>query len=842
MDYTNISDKIKSFRFGAKTEKGKKKINKDRKDKIIAKIVQEFEDRSRKDIDKWRDALETSADVDNPRRSEYYDLVKDLSTDGHLQSQILIRTMATLSTKYNIIDKKTNREQPAKTELFQSTWFIFFLKKAIDSILNGYTVLEATNIVDIKFEMIPRRNIVPEHKFMLFDTSEDKGLHYDSPLFKDYIIEIGEPSNLGILNNIIPQLIWKRNSQQSWAEFAEKFGMPLVTATTNKSDKKSLDEIEDMLSKLGEAAQAIFPEGTSIDIKNDGSKDAYQVYDKQIERTNSEVSKQIVGGTMVTDNGSSRSQGEVHERTLNDTVAEADRLEIECLVNDIVIPKLISWGFPLSENDKFSFDRTKKIPAKDLWKIVKELIDKDYEIPNEWVSKTFNIPITGRKKKAEANFKKPQTGQSTTEAKYNFPTVNGLPEARVFVAQGNGITKVLDKYQDTILNKLYKGENCDQDVLQKAIEVGKWLRSGLFEGWGKRRLNIGYNEPDHKALAYMEYNLFHFSHAREMAGLSKINELLIDKDKLKIRSFGDFKTQAEPFLNKLNDTWLKTEYDFSIAVGQNASAYNRFLSEKDTVTRYIQYQTVGDSQVRSEHAILDGLIFDIDDLEARRIWPPNAWRCRCEFIQYLGKPSKITKGKDAIKLLEDELGDSQKKIMLKNRGDIGEVFTFDQFYIAYKEKDFNKRINSLKFTDYNLKPYKDVKTKAILKLDKSITGNNVQELFKKEENTNYMGFKDYLNRSMILSEKTFKTHTSGKYLGDSELRHQLFPHVKDILNQPDEVYLHEFKKGKYQLRYIKFYKDKILCADAIVKNTGVEINTWYESKKGDDVRSGLLIK
>lgn len=838
-----LSDKIKSFRFGAKTEKGNKKTNTDRKDKIIAKIIQEFTDRSRKDIDTWRKALEASADVDDPRRAEYYDLIDDLSTDGHLQAQILIRRMATLSSKFNIVDKKTNREQPDKTELFKSTWFIYLLKKAVDSILNGYTVLEAVNVVDLKFDMIPRRNVVPERKFMLFDTSDNKGIHYDLPQFKDYIIEIGDTSDLGIINNIVPQLIWKRNSQQSWAEFSEKFGMPLVTATTNRADKKSLDEIEDMLSQLGEAAQAVFPEGTNIDIKNDGSKDAYQVYDKQIDRTNSEVSKQIVGGTMLSDNGSSRSQSEVQERTLNDTIAEADRLEIECLVNDTVIPKLISWGFPLTENDKFEFDRSKKIPLEELWKIVKDMLEEGYEVPDEWVSKTFNIPITGKKEKVEANFNKPQSGQSTAEATFNFPTANTMPDTQGYYAQTDDISKLLEKYQEKILDKLYKGEDCNQTVLEKAIEVGKWLRSGLFEGWGKRRLNIGYNEPDHKTLAYMEYNLFHFSHARELAGLAKLNEILIDKDKLEIRSFGDFKKHAEPFLNKFNDVWLKTEYDFTIAVGQNASAYNRFLAEKDTVTRYIQYQTVGDSEVRAEHALLDGLIFDIDDLEARRIWPPNAWRCRCEFIQYLGEPSKITKGKDAIKLLEKELGDKQKKIMLKNRGDIGEVFTFDQFYMAYKEKDFKKKINSLLFGDYKLKAWKDLKGKYNnLKLDKSITGDNVKELFKKEENADFMGFKDYLNRKMILKEKVFKTHTEGKYISEKERRHQLFPHVKDILNHPDEVYLHEYKKGKYQLRYIKFYKDSILCADAIVKKSGVEINTWYESKKGDDVRRGLLIK
>ncbi|PCH69404.1 MAG: hypothetical protein COC06_07615 [Bacteroidales bacterium] len=837
-----LSSRIKVGLYNAISE-GKALVkSKPNQNKIIAKILQETKDTSRKDIQVWRKALEATMDVETPRYADYHDLIDDLATDGHLHSQIQIRKLATLSSNYNIIDKKSGKEIPEKTELLKASWFYDFIDRTLEYVFRGYEVLELVDTGNIRFEVIPRRNIVPEQKLMLFEATGDKGIRYNDPNLAKYIIEVGEVGSLGILNNIIPQLIWKKNAQQSWAEYSEKFGMPLITATTNKSDTKSLDKIEEQISSMGEAGSAVLPEGTTIEIKESSAKDAFNVYDRQIERTNSEISKQILGGTMVSDSGSSRAQSEVHERTLDNKIAEADRRFVEFLINDKLIPILQVHGHPFNENDKFVFDRSQSIPLKDHWKIVSEAL-KEYDIPDEWISKTFRFPVNGRKKKDEGNFKKPQTGQSTAEAKYNFPTANSLPEAHTFIAQGDGISKVLDKYQDTILGKLYKGENCDQDVLQKAIEVGKWLRSGLFEGWGKRRLNIGYNEPDHKALAYMEYNLFHFSHARELAGLAKINELLIDKDKLKIRSFSDFKTQATPFLTKFNDTWLKTEYDFSIAVGQNASAYNRFLSEKETVTRYIQYQTVGDSQVRSEHALLDGLIFDIDDVEARRIWPPNAWKCRCEFIQYLGKPAKITKGKDAIKLLEDELGSSQKKIMLKNRGDIGEVFTFDQFYMAYKEKDFNKRINSLLFGDYKLKAYKDIKADfKNLKLDSSITGDNVKELFKKEGNASFMGFKDYLNRKMILKESVFKKHISGKYLTEAEQRHKLFPHVKDVLNTPDEVYLHEFKKEKYQLRYIKFYKDKILCADAIVKNTGVEINTWYESKKGDDVRRGLLIK
>ncbi|MCT4613599.1 MAG: DUF935 family protein [Marinifilaceae bacterium] len=850
----NIGKTLKSFKFSALSQKSKKVVSKPRNDKIIAKIVGEFKDSSRKDINKWREALETINNIDDPRWADYHDLLDDLMTDGHLQAQIQIRKLATKSSKFIVLDKKTGKEVAEKTEWFKSSWFYNFLDLALDYFFKGYRVLELTDTGKMNFELLPPRNIVPTKKIMLLETTGDKGIHYNDNSLRDYIIEIGEPSYLGILNDIIPQLIWKRNAQQSWAEFSERFGMPLITATTTQRDAKELDKIEEMLSQLGEAAQAVFPEGTNIDIKNDGSKDAYQVYDKQIDRTNSEISKPIVGGTMVSDNGSSKSQSEVHERTLDNKISESDRVFIEFLVNDKLIPIMNKFGFNFSENEKWSFDRSQAIPIKDHWAIVKEAL-REFDIDEKWISKTFNIPILGKKKKEDsANFKKPLSNEKQAEASYNFPNINDFPKA-IFKAESKSFNKEIESLQNEILDKTYHNKNCDKEIFQKSILVGKHLTKGLHKGWGDRRLKIDYNATDHKALAFMEYNLFHFSHARELAGLAKINELLIDKEKLQIRNFSDFKRQAEPFVNKLNTTWLETEYDFSIAVGQNASSYHRFLSEKDTVTKYIKYQTAGDNEVRDEHALLDGLIFNIEDPEARRIWPPNAWRCRCEFIQYLGKAKTITSGKQAIKILEDALGDKQKKIMLKNRGDIGQVFTFDQFYMAYKEKDFNKKINDLKFTDYGLDPFSKIaKDKSEIILDETITGANVKDLFKKKKNTNYMGFKDYLNRKVILTNKVFKNHTKGKYLNSEEQRHLLFPHLEELLKSPDEIYMRS-KGGKtIQLRYVKFYKQKMFISDVSI-NEGrniLEIQNWYSAKdklvKGkvkedlNHVRVGLKIK
>ncbi len=150
-----------------------------------------------------------------------------------------------------------------------------------------------------------------------------------------------------------------------------------------------------MLQALGEAATAVLPEGTSLNIQPFTGGDSFQVYKAQIDALDNEISKAIVGGTMVTDNGSSRSQSEVHERNLDEKLAQADSRLVEFTVNDQLFPILEYWGYGISpKTDYFEFDRGSELTLKEHWDIVNAAL-QHYEIDQEWVSKTFDIPITG---------------------------------------------------------------------------------------------------------------------------------------------------------------------------------------------------------------------------------------------------------------------------------------------------------------------------------------------------------------------------------------------------------------------------------------------------------------
>lgn len=364
---------------------------------IITKIVGEFVNRSRQGIQEWRQAIEAADNYDNPRWYLLQDLFEYLEPDGHLGSQVDIRKGATEANHWYIRDSKTNKEQPDKTKLLQKEWFFNLVGELLDSIFKGYTVVQLIDSVKMIWTPIPRRNFVPQKDMVLFEVNGDEGVNVTDPAFQNSIICIKSQRKFGIMNDIIPDLVWKKNSRQSWAEFSEKFGQPLLTATTNKADQKSIDRIEAMLQQLGEAARAVLPAGTTIDIKSAlQSGDPYKVYLLQANYSDEQISKRYLGGTMISDNGSSRSQSEVHERTLNYILAERDRRMIEFAVNDQLIPILRNIGMPFSDTDEFIYDRSEDLRLTEQWNIVNQALSH-YDIPDEWVSETFNFPIKGRK-------------------------------------------------------------------------------------------------------------------------------------------------------------------------------------------------------------------------------------------------------------------------------------------------------------------------------------------------------------------------------------------------------------------------------------------------------------
>lgn len=352
-------------------------------------------------IEDWRYANQVAIDVENPKRNRLLAIYDDAMHDLHLKGAIRNRKLAVLSKPFKIVDAEGEKEIDL-TALLRSKWFKQFLSFSLDARFWGHSLIQFDDIQrapKLKFkgcEVVPREHVMPEFRVIVKNADDEakKGMDYTQPPFSYWCLEVGDKKDLGELNSCCKEFISKKYILQFWDQFAEIFGMPLRIGKTNSRNPKDHAQIEDMLEQMGAAAWGVFPEGTTIEFQRDAKTDSYNVYDKRIDRANSEMSKAILGQTMTMDNGSSKSQAQVHENVA-DEIADADRDWLHDIVNDELLPFLIMHGYPL-EGYEFKWDDTYEYTPGEMMEIEQMLLQY-YDVDPEYFMDKYNVTLLGPK-------------------------------------------------------------------------------------------------------------------------------------------------------------------------------------------------------------------------------------------------------------------------------------------------------------------------------------------------------------------------------------------------------------------------------------------------------------
>lgn len=368
-----------------------------RPNKLVDKIIATNRARARKDIKQWRTALQQAENTENPRRTLLYNLYDELVLDAHLSAEIQKRVLAVTGSKFAVYNEDTGDEDQDKTDLFERPWFNKLLMLAMDSRFWGHSLAQVymnetgEEIEDL--QLILRPHVIPEKGMFIPRISDQKGILYrEDKQYHNWLLEIGENDDLGLLNKAAPHVLYKRFAQGAWSEFCEVFGMPLRYAKTNVKDTESLNRMEQMMINMGTASYAVIDDDEEINFV-ETAKSNGEVYQGLMNKSNNEISKLINGAVIGEDSkNGSRSKEEVGERTLN-MISEADKQWLEGYINYTLIPRLIFYGYPL-EGFKFRFEQSKNI--KELWTMAQGIMNH-YDVDEEWISQTFGIPVTGKK-------------------------------------------------------------------------------------------------------------------------------------------------------------------------------------------------------------------------------------------------------------------------------------------------------------------------------------------------------------------------------------------------------------------------------------------------------------
>lgn len=350
---------------------------------------------SSSDIEQWRTAIDTAKSVTNPRRKLLYELYENIEIDGHLLSVMNKRRTQITNKRVNFIlkDNEGGIDDTVTSAILETPWFYDMIKYILESKAYGHSLIELIpdkGIVN-RAELIPRMNVIPEKGMLAFNAmNPNEGVLYrEDPIYSNHLIEAGGKKSYGLLMSAAQYVIYKRGGFGDWSQFAELFGMPFREGNYQPHDEYGRAKITEALQNMGGAAYVVTPEGTSIKFHDNNGTGKSEVFKDLIEMCDAQISKIFLGNTMTTDNGSSRSQGEVHQDS-EEGIILSDMIELEYMLNWTIKDKLIALGLPIPDG-RFLYPDVEKLSLDKRIEMDIKLSEK-VEIADEYWYKTYNIP------------------------------------------------------------------------------------------------------------------------------------------------------------------------------------------------------------------------------------------------------------------------------------------------------------------------------------------------------------------------------------------------------------------------------------------------------------------
>lgn len=171
---------------------------------------------------------------------------------------------------------------------------------------------------------------LPDRKFWWFATGGD---NHDNPYGQ------------GLARWCYWPVFFKKHGIKYWLKFLEKFGRPTAKGTYPAgATQEQKDALLEIAQAVGEYDAVTMPEGQMLDLIEAG-RGGSASYETLHETMNKAISKVVLSQTMTTDDGSSRSQSETHDKVAL-AIAKSDSDLICSSFNNSVVKWLTDWNFP----------------------------------------------------------------------------------------------------------------------------------------------------------------------------------------------------------------------------------------------------------------------------------------------------------------------------------------------------------------------------------------------------------------------------------------------------------------------------------------------------------------
>jgi len=231
---------------------------------------------------------------------------------------------------------------------------------------------------------------------LLDEENSFDGIHLEPFKFIAHVprLKSGLPIRSGVARLVATAYMCKAFAITDWMAFAEVFGMPLRLG--RYGPHATPDDIRTLINavaNIGTDAAAVLPDGMKIDIEKTGTASGGEkLFEGLAAYLDKQVSKAVLGQTMTSDDGSSRSQAEVHDEVRGD-IKRADIKQLENTINRDLVRAFVDLNFGRQKRyPRIRFPVIEPEDLKALAEALDILVPIGLEVEESFVRDKFGIP------------------------------------------------------------------------------------------------------------------------------------------------------------------------------------------------------------------------------------------------------------------------------------------------------------------------------------------------------------------------------------------------------------------------------------------------------------------
>lgn len=287
-----------------------------------------------------------------------------------------------------------------------------------------------------------------------------------------------------VLSRVFWPVTFKKGGLKFWVIFTEKYGIPhLIGKHPRGATKEETDKLADLLEEMIQDAVAVIPDDSSVEIQEANKSSSAEVFEKLIDKMNSEISKAILGQTLTTEIGSTGSYAASNTHmAVRQDIIDADKKIVEKTIN-----QLIQWIYEINfananipkfelfepEDVDLTLAQRDKILSESGVKFTKEYFIKAYGLEDEdFDIREDIIPVPNQFSEFKEQEETAPLGQEQLEDLFNFLADNELnSQAQKMLSPLISLLESCDTFEEAyelLTDKNLKSKKFEE-CLQKAL-------------------------------------------------------------------------------------------------------------------------------------------------------------------------------------------------------------------------------------------------------------------------------------------------------------------------------------------------------------------------------------